>query len=260
MFDFGKNWRAYSENRLDEQRVIAAIESLYTLLQRQTLDGLKVLDLGCGSGLFSIAAARMGAGSVIGIDNNPACITVAQLNAARFSPGTPIAFRQGSILDTDALQALGYFDVVYAWGSLHHTGLMWDAIRNAAGRMAGGGLLIVAIYNKHITSPLWKWMKWLYNRLPAWGQFPMAAFFAGIIYLAKLLVILRNPLQKKRGMDFWYDVIDWVGGYPYEYASRQEIEDFMGALGFKLERFIPAEVPTGCNEFVFQRFASEENP
>jgi 2-polyprenyl-6-hydroxyphenyl methylase/3-demethylubiquinone-9 3-methyltransferase len=109
VFDFGKNWQSYSENRLDEQRVIAAVESLYALLQRQTLDGLKVLDLGCGSGLFSIAAARMGAGNVLGIDNNPACITVAQLNAARFSPGAPVVFRQGSILDTDALHALGVF-------------------------------------------------------------------------------------------------------------------------------------------------------
>ena len=66
----------------------------------------------------------------------------------------------------------------------------------------------------------------------------------------------RNPLDKERGMDFWYDVIDWIGGYPYEYANRQEIESFMRAAGFTPKRFIAAQVPTGCNEFVFERCES----
>ena len=54
-------------------------------------------------------------------------------------------------------------------------------------------------------------------------------------------------------MDFWYDVIDWIGGYPYEYASPTEIERFVAGLGLELRRMVPAQVPTGCNEFVFVR-------
>jgi 2-polyprenyl-6-hydroxyphenyl methylase/3-demethylubiquinone-9 3-methyltransferase len=70
-------------------------------------------------------------------------------------------------------------------------------------------------------------------------------------------VTRRNPLDKERGMDFWYDVIDWIGGYPYEYATRQEIEAFVCAQGFTPQRFVAAQVPTGCNEFVFERIRSE---
>jgi hypothetical protein len=89
--------------------------------------------------------------------------------------------------------------------------------------------------------------------VPTFAQRAMAILFAGVIYLAKLAVTRRNPLEKERGMDFWYDVIDWIGGYPYEYASPAEVRAFMEGLGFVQRTMVPAQVPTGCNEFVFER-------
>lgn len=56
-----------------------------------------------------------------------------------------------------------------------------------------------------------------------------------------------------RGMDFLYDVVDWVGGYPYEYASIEEIEKLMMNLGFQKLKHEKAQVPTGCNEFIFRK-------
>jgi 2-polyprenyl-6-hydroxyphenyl methylase/3-demethylubiquinone-9 3-methyltransferase len=91
--------------------------------------------------------------------------------------------------------------------------------------------------------------------MPALIQQLMAIFFAGVILIAKMAVTRRNPLEKERGMDFWYDVIDWIGGYPYEYATPQLVEAFVQAHGFRLRRMIPAQVPTGCNEFVFEKFS-----
>ena len=61
------------------------------------------------------------------------------------------------------------------------------------------------------------------------------------------------PFTINRGMSFYYDIIDWLGGYPYEYASEKEIKDFAKRKGFKLIKFIKAPVPTGCNEFVFKK-------
>ena len=113
--------------------------------------------------------------------------------------------------------------------------------------------MILAIYNKHITSPAWKVIKWIYNQVPRIFQRFMIYVFAGIIYAAKLLVTRSNPLKKERGMDFWFDVVDWVGGYPYEYATCQDVESFVSTHGFEMRRCFPATVPTGCNEFVFER-------
>src|SRR5207249_4989754 len=209
----------------------------------------------CGSGLFALAAYQLGAVRVIGIDINPRCLAASEQNRDRFMPEAPITFLQASALVPESLQSLDSFDIVYAWGSLHHTGAMWDAIRNVTKQVAPGGILVLAIYNKHITSPVWTVIKRLYNQLPSLGQRFMTVLFAGIIYMAKFLVTRRNPLLKKRGMNFWYDVIDWLGGYPYEYAAPQEVETFVSAHGFVLRRYIAAQVPTGCNEFVFERVA-----
>lgn len=257
-FDFGSNWQAFSGQRVDNQRLTLATRSLQSLLQRDTLRGLSFLDVGCGSGLFSIAAHQLGASRVVGIDINPRCIVVSQDNRDRLAPKAPIVFQELSALAPASLRSLGLFDVVYAWGSLHHTGAMWDSIRNVAKQVSPGETLVLAIYNKHITSPLWKRIKWFYNQLPSFAQRLMTILFAGIIYLVKFMVTRRNPLDKKRGMDFWYDVIDWIGGYPYEYATHHEVESFMRRNGFAIRQYIPAQVPTGCNEFVFQRITKPD--
>ena len=59
--------------------------------------------------------------------------------------------------------------------------------------------------------------------------------------------------KKERGMSPWRDVVDWVGGYPYEYASIDEVVESLKSKGFRIRKAIPAKVPTGCNEFVFEK-------
>jgi SAM-dependent methyltransferase len=253
VFDFGANWQGFSSERLGAERVAAARDSLKTLLRRDSLRGASFLDVGCGSGLFAIAAHQLGAARVTGIDVNPRCVAVSEANCVRLAPTAAIRFLTASVLDEDGMKSLGLFDIVYAWGSLHHTGAMWQAIRNVTQVVSPGGTLALSIYNKHWTSPVWKRVKWFYNQLPSLGQRVMASIFGGIIYSAKFAVTRRNPLVKERGMDFWYDVIDWIGGYPYEYAEPKVVQSYVEEHGFALGRFIPAQVPTGCNEFVFGR-------
>ena len=96
-------------------------------------------------------------------------------------------------------------------------------------------------------------IKRIYNLLPSFGKQMMLSLFGIIIYLAKYSVTGRNPLEKERGMDFRYDVIDWVGGYPYEYATPKEMIDFMENQDFDFVSYFPPKVPTGCNEFVFKK-------
>jgi SAM-dependent methyltransferase len=253
VFDFGANWQDFTEQRVDEQRLALATESLGGLLRQDRLDGLRVLDVGCGSGLFSVAAARLGAAEVVGVDINPTCIQVSERNRQTFVPDAAITLRQASALDQAGMAALGTFDLVYAWGSLHHTGSMWNAIQNTLACVAPGGTLVLAIYNEHVTSSTWRGIKWLYNQVPPLLQRLLALVLGGVIWVAKLAVTRRNPFEKERGMDFWYDVIDWVGGYPYEYATTQTMQRFVEGHGFRLKRLVPAQVPTGCNEFVFER-------
>lgn len=252
-FDFGKNWASYTEKVMDEKRIDAAVVSLESLLAGESISGRSFLDVGCGTGMFSVAAARLGAHPILGIDVNPLCAEVSQRNQDHYGAKADARFQTLSVLDNEKILALGRFDVVYAWGSLHHTGRMWDAVRNAASRVGPGGTFVLAIYNRHWTSGAWTWIKVIYNRSPKWLKPLWAGLFSAVIYVAKFAATRKNPLQMLRGMDFYHDVIDWIGGYPYEYASIEEMKRFVEALGFKMTRAFPAAVPTGNNEFVFHK-------
>lgn len=254
-FDFGENWDHFSRDVLDGGRLAAAVDSLEALVGAGRLKDARVCDVGCGSGLFSIAAAVSGAATVLGFDVNPRAVAVARRNLAALAPAAEarVSFTEGSALDAGFAGTLGRFDVVYAWGSLHHTGAMWPAIETTARLVDDGGTLVLALYNRHWSSPGWTAVKVVYNLTPRALRPVLNGVFGGIIYLATLAVTRSSPLKKERGMDFWYDVIDWLGGYPYEYAGIEEVRARVEAMGFRMERALPPRVPTGCNEFVFRR-------
>ena len=252
-FDFGKNWREFSDNALDQERFASAFESLGQLIPPGRLKGATFLDVGCGSGIFAIAASIAGARKVIGIDVSKASIETCADNMRKFGGQRDIVFYHKSIFDPDVTQ-LGKFDIVYSWGVLHHTGNMYKAIDIASDLAGPGSLFVVALYNRHWSCGMWKRIKWLYNRVQGFAQRLMVWFFFIVIALAKLVVTRRNPFRgKRRGMSFYYDVVDWIGGYPYEYASKEEVIDYMRNKGFECIRFVKPAVPTGCNEFVFEK-------
>ena len=129
------------------------------------------------------------------------------------------------------------------------------AVRHAASLVRPGGFLVIAIYNRHWSSRPWLAIKYAYCKAPGFLRRALVGLLYPVIYVAKLMVTRRNPTRQQRGMDFFYDVVDWVGGYPYEYASREEMVAMVEPLGFRGVAFAPAQVPTGCNEFVFQKCA-----
>ncbi|HWY93035.1 MAG TPA: class I SAM-dependent methyltransferase [Chthoniobacterales bacterium] len=262
-FDFGENWEDFSRNALDSEKVRQAKEDFQRLLDGIPLENRSFLDIGFGQGLSLLSAASGGA-RCLGIDINARCLQVLSQNRKAFFPDIPdeqIGRLQGSILDPELIRKLqldsrakeGKFDIVHSWGVLHHTGSMFQAIGNSAALVSEQGYLVLAIYQTHWSSPVWKWVKFLYNKSPAIGRRLFIWLFYPLIYLAKWIVIRENPENKNRGMDFYHDVIDWVGGYPYEYAQRAEITGYLKELGFDLIRFFPPVAPTGCMEFVFRK-------
>jgi 2-polyprenyl-3-methyl-5-hydroxy-6-metoxy-1,4-benzoquinol methylase len=266
-FEFGSNWKRFLR-KLDDERIASAEQSLRDMLSVSTLAGQKFLDIGCGSGLFSLAARRLGA-TVHSFDYDPESVACARYLRQRYfpadadNPGT-WTIEEGSALDPDYLAALGTFDIVYAWGVLHHTGSMWPALRNAAIPVAPGGRLFIAIYND-CGEESERWVRWKkrYCELPAplrplYAAAVMAPYearhAAGSLVRGRPAEYVRSWTRYKghRGMNRWRDIIDWVGGYPYEYASTDAINSFYADLGFRPERVVPTG-GLGCNEFVFVR-------
>jgi 2-polyprenyl-6-hydroxyphenyl methylase/3-demethylubiquinone-9 3-methyltransferase len=263
-FDFGQNWADFTENAATRERAAQARAEFLSLMGDIELKGKSFLDIGFGQGFSLLSASALGARAV-GCDINPKCHEVIERNRALFPDAGQgsIPLHVGSILDEtvvasirDGQESGGVgFDVVHSWGVLHHTGDMRRALANAGSLVRPGGRFVLAIYNRHWSSLPWLVIKALFVHSPAWAQRMMIAALYPIIWLAKLAVTGRSPSNMDRGMDFYYNVVDWVGGYPYEYASIEEVEEICRALGFSLERAIPARVPTGCNEFIFRKHA-----
>jgi predicted RNA methylase len=251
-FEFGENWKSFSE-MLNEERIRDAEQSITGLLAAERISGRSFLDIGCGSGLFAIAAARLGASPVIGLDVDSESVLTSRQNNQHWCPQQSLRFEQLSVLDDAGMSQLPLVDIAYAWGSLHHTGNMRKAIHNAAEKVKPGGFFVIAIYNRHVTSPVWLVIKRLYNALGKNGRKAMVFIMTPVIALAKFLATGKNPFQPRRGMDMKHNVIDWVGGYPYEYASIQEMTAILENENMVVEKAIQANVPTGCNEFICKK-------
>ncbi len=255
-FAFGENWRNFSK-QLTKEAYLDAKKSVRELVG--DLTGKTVLDIGCGSGLFSIAAGAMGAKRVVGFDYDPQCVATAQdvlEHVRQWDPAVradSIDFSTNSILN-DNLN-IEPVDVVYSWGVLHHTGNMHKAFEATARLVAQKGVLAIAIYNRHFTSPVWKAIKFTYVKSPAIIKKILIWLVLMVKVPAVMLTTGRNPFSKERGMSYYYDIVDWVGGYPYEYASVDEITKFFEQRGFKLTKLVKTRGFTGCNEFVFERAA-----
>src|SRR5438105_11901475 len=171
-FDFGANWARFLEG-LNDERIAQAEQSLCDMLGVSDLQGKTFLDIGSGSGLFSLAARRLGA-MVHAFDYDPQSVACTREIKRRYAPeDLHWTIEEGSVLDRDYLSRLGQFDAVYSWGVLHHTGAMWEALDNVAFLVAEGGRLCIAIYNDQgRQSRRWRRLKRSYNRLPSFLRLP----------------------------------------------------------------------------------------
>lgn len=248
-FSFGENWLKFIKSLHGEQYVEAK-QSLCELLEIQSLEGKTFLDIGCGSGIFSMAAIELGAKKVFSIDVDAKSINACK-EMKKKCEVDHWRILEGSILDRDFIQRLGKFDIVYSWGVLHHTGAMWEAIDKAANLVSHDGMLVIAIYNRAGTSNFWLKFKRLYNRS---GKF-IKNVLVWSIFLPRVMVRLmklKHPLREKRGMSVYYDAIDWAGGLPYEFASFEEVCSNLNEKRFRLINSKRTK-SIGCNEFVFHR-------
>lgn len=267
-FKFGRNWTRFLAT-VNERRIALAEQSLRNMLGETSLDGKTFLDIGSGSGLFSLAARRLGA-RVVSFDYDPESVACTAAMREQFFPRTSDwVVGRGSVLDRDYLARLGTFDIVYSWGVLHHTGAMWQAFENVKPLVKEDGKLFIAIYNDlGCVTDRWEAVKRKYNALPRVLAWPYALSIVAREEWPQLrqALLLGRPgawldqwrnyaEQSRRGMSRWHDWIDWIGGYPYERATVEQVVDCFSRDGFSLIKLVDCSGGYGCNEFVFTRVA-----
>jgi 2-polyprenyl-6-hydroxyphenyl methylase/3-demethylubiquinone-9 3-methyltransferase len=254
-FRFGQNWANYL-SVVDEDRIAEATQRLSEMLG--SLRGKSFLDVGSGSGIQSLAAVRLGAARVHSFDFDGQSVACSQEMKRRFAPAANWHIEQGSILDEEYVRSLGTFDVVYSWGVLHHTGAMWKALEMAI--VPAQETLMIAIYaDQGLVSRAWDRLKRMYVHYPVTRPAVTLVSLA-TLWGPKLLLRPHRIGQdwktwQKRGMSPWHDVIDWAGGYPYEFSTPEKIAGFARQHGFQVVRIERFGRIITCYEYVLSRTA-----
>jgi SAM-dependent methyltransferase len=262
-YEFGENWSKYAE-LIDASRIALAEADFTRILHRDEVAGRSFLDIGCGSGLHSVAASRCGAGSVSAIDIDPVSVSTAQAVLARHAqPGVTWSAQQQSVFDIDPSRT---YDIVYSWGVLHHTGNMNGAIASAARLVGENGMLVLALYRKTPLCGFWRWEKRLYSEGSEGLRRVLETTYNGARALSfwlrgRSFAAYKRDYAQLRGMEYMTDVRDWLGGYPYESISKAEMLAMASTLGFEFVRGEVRENPgtgllgSGCDEYVFRKRA-----
>lgn len=263
-FAFGENWARYA-SRVGEAQIVEAETGLRRLLGGTDLAGKRFLDIGCGSGIHSLAALRLGAADVVSVDLDADSVTTTRALLERFASGKKFQVKQLSVHDLDAA-GMGRFEVVYSWGVLHHTGDMRGALKKAAEMVADRGLFLFALYRRSWLCPLWRIEKKWYSAAKDSQQrlaLKTYVFFfrLGLWATGRSLERYVEDYKMRRGMDYFHDVHDWLGGYPYESILPEEVEAFMREIGFSRGRSFlisrwrkPVKLfGSGCDEYAYLR-------
>ena len=263
-FKFGENWQDFSNNLSDSMIKDAILCTKKSLNDAGVeIRGKTVIDIGCGSGLFSLAALDLGAKFITSFDYDPSSVECTRklLQSKNFS-NNDFEVLEGSILDDEFISRLSKYDLVYSWGVLHHTGNLKKALKNSCNLTKKNGIIFIALYQKTFLDPIWKIEKRFYSSSSKRIQIIIDRMF---IFLIRITYILKRKSFKNfvknysnnRGMNYYRDISDWLGGYPYEGITVEECIKFFSRIGFqkllinKRGKFF-AKVSSN-NEYIFKK-------
>lgn len=264
-FSFWKNWQDFL-TKLDDAKIETAKQYLIAFLNgEENIRGKTIIDFGSGSGLMSLCFALLGA-RVTSVDIDDSSIACTELLRKKYNISSENwMIQKWSVLDKEFIAMLGSYDIVYSWGVIHHSGNMWKWLEHIIALTHEDSQLYVAIYNNNTimlewTSPFWVRAKKLYSSSRILRPFIKSIYtlylILGLIAYGKNPITYIRDYRKNalRGMDFFVDIEDWLWGYPYEYATYHEIQDFYEKRGFLLKKWVRVR-SIGCNEFLFSRVA-----
>ena len=252
-YQFGKNWSKYLLH-ITEENIKSACNDLKRLLGKENLKGKTFLDIGSGSGLMSLAARKMGA-KIISFDYDEDSVNCTkQVREKYYHDDQNWEVLNGSVLDTDFMNQFESVDIIYSWGVIHHTGNMWAAITNIINLAEKNSSdIVLAIYNDQgWISKYWFFIKRVNNK-NLFLKIATVMFHMPYLYVVRILYrIFTGRFELERGMLYWYDMLDWLGGYPFEASTPNKIISHFEKYNYSVRYKNLCGNRHGCNEYYFE--------
>jgi ubiquinone/menaquinone biosynthesis C-methylase UbiE len=199
----------------------------------EEVKGKTVLDAGCGTGIFSTIFARNGAAMVTGIDISPGSLGTAESLKERFGL-TNAKFEQQDMLHLPYPDAS--FDIVWAWGTVHHTTNPPAAITELMRTLKPGGSLFLAIYKKTKVTWIHEIIRKTMIRTPRWswnGLAKVMAFFG-----TPIVFFFKKREKSRQGEKLSELLLDWYFVPIRFHYTPEEIKVFLEERGYAIEKFL----------------------
>jgi ubiquinone/menaquinone biosynthesis C-methylase UbiE len=201
----------------------------------EEVKGKSVLDAGCGTGIFSIIFATNGAGRVTGIDISEGSLQTARGLKKKFN-------LENADFQKQDMLALPFsdesFDIVWAWGTVHHTTDPFRAITELLRILKPSGSILLAVYKRTRLTFLHEIIRKTLLRAPrkTWkGLARVMAFF-----LSPVIFLFKKREKSRRGEKLEELIIDWYFVPIRHYYKPEEIRGFLEERGLVIEKYLPA--------------------
>jgi 2-polyprenyl-3-methyl-5-hydroxy-6-metoxy-1,4-benzoquinol methylase len=252
-FAFGDNWHNYLKT-MNADKLNESINYLREMLGIKDLQGKKFIDIGSGSGIISLSARKLGA-VVYSFDYDPRSVSCTEYLKAEYFPNdSNWNIAQGSILDKAFLDSLGKYDIIYSWGVLHHTGNLILALENTISLCKPDSVVYISLYNDQgIISKYWLFIKKIYNKHPILQSLIILIHFPYLFLFRFIKRLIKGNLSVGRGMNIWHDMIDWLGGFPFEVMKPTSVVTYFTNLKYKTIFLKTCGKRHGCNEYIFKK-------
>lgn len=201
----------------------------------EEVQGMAVLDAGCGTGIFSAIFARNGAGRVVGIDISPGSLETARGLKEKFNLAN-VSFERQDMLQLPF--ADGTFDIVWAWGTVHHTTDPLRAISELARVLRPGGSIFLAVYKRTKLTWIHEIIRKTLVKTPKRSWTALSKIMA--FFLSPVVFFFKKREKSRKGEKLEELILDWYFVPIRHYYAPDEIRDVLEGKSFEIEKFLPA--------------------
>jgi ubiquinone/menaquinone biosynthesis C-methylase UbiE len=197
--------------------------------------GKSVLDAGCGTGIFSIIFANNGAARVKGIDISEGSLETGRSLKEKFGLEN-IEFVKEDMLRLPFKDE--EFDIVWAWGTVHHTTDPLAAITELMRVLKRGGSLFLAVYKRTRLTFIHEIIRRTLVRTPR----RMWTFLSKVMafFLAPVVFFFKKREKSRKGEKLEELILDWYFVPIRHYYRPKEIQTFLEDRGFVIEKHLAA--------------------